>query len=173
MMKNSIDELAQDKLTILYILEHANTVNDDNTLTNYILKHEIMNFFSLKQYVSELFESKLLVRTDDAKYILTEKGKLTLELLMTNFPEEHLEKLQQLISKDWQTPEKKVAVISPKPNGEFLVKLYLTNELDEDFMLRFTAASVEMANQIKKYWESSSTTLYNEIMNMVSNFKED
>lgn len=173
MISNSIDELARDKLTILYIIQNSIEIHDEKSLTNYVLENDLMNYFSLRQYVAELIEAKLLHLTDNKNYYLSEQGKTTLNLLISNIPEERLSELNSIVEESIASPMEKLAEISAKPNGEFIVKLMLSKELDDTFTLKFTVASLKMATIIKEYWENSSNYLYNEIMEIVSNVKED
>ena len=62
MFENSSEELASHKLLILYILDKINMDLTNSQITQVVLETEMMNYFSLQQFLSQLMESKLHIK---------------------------------------------------------------------------------------------------------------
>lgn len=76
MFENSSEELAYHKLLILYILEKINMDLTNSQITQVVLETEVMNYFSLQQFLAQLMESKFLTIYEDSNkeyYTLTKK----------------------------------------------------------------------------------------------------
>lgn len=57
MFLENTEELAQNKLLLLYIIDKSNSSLTNNELTELVLKNNYMNYFLVQQYLSELIES--------------------------------------------------------------------------------------------------------------------
>ena len=66
MFENSSEELAYHKLLILYILEKINMDLTNSQITQVVLETEVMNYFSLQQFLAQLMESKFLTIYEDS-----------------------------------------------------------------------------------------------------------
>ena len=82
MFENSSEELASNKLLILYILNKINMDLTNSQITQVVLDTEVINYFSLQQFLSQLMESKFLTTNKDSNreyYSLTQKRLEILE----------------------------------------------------------------------------------------------
>ena len=66
MFENSSEELASNKLLILYILNKINMDLTNSQITQVVLDTEVINYFSLQQFLSQLMESKFLTTYKDS-----------------------------------------------------------------------------------------------------------
>ena len=101
MFENSSEELAYHKLLILYILEKINMDLTNSQITQVVLETEVMNYFSLQQFLAQLMESKFLTIYEDSNkeyYTLTKKGIETLDYFLTRIPNETLLKLDDYLN---------------------------------------------------------------------------
>ena len=92
MFENSSEELASHKLLILYILDKINMDLTNSQITQVVLETEMMNYFSLQQFLSQLMESKFLTtykESDREYYSLTQKGLEILEYFLLFFLTHH------------------------------------------------------------------------------------
>lgn len=90
MFSDNTEELAQNKLILLYIIENSPHFFDKNELSEYVLEKDYLNFFLIKQYLSELLEGNLieLVEVDEKeKYMILEKGTLALQYFALKIPQ--------------------------------------------------------------------------------------
>ncbi|NLV88030.1 MAG: DUF4364 family protein, partial [Tissierellia bacterium] len=81
MYLGNTEELAQNKLLLLYIIKFSNRTFTNNELTEFVLERNYMNYFFIQQYLSELVDSHFIEKTNtDSKevYKLLEKGEIAL-----------------------------------------------------------------------------------------------
>ena len=109
MFENSSEELASHKLLILYILDKINMDLTNSQITQVVLETEMMNYFSLQQFLSQLMESKFLTtykESDKEYYSLTQKGLEILEYFLSRIPEDVTKKINDYIG----VPEKNILI---------------------------------------------------------------
>ena len=101
MFENSSEELASHKLLILYILNKINMDLTNSQITQVVLETEMMNYFSLQQFLSQLMESKFLTtykESDREYYSITQKGFEILEYFLGRIPENITTKIDEYIT---------------------------------------------------------------------------
>ena len=130
MFENSSEELASHKLLILYILDKTNS-----QITQVVLETEMMNYFSLQQFLSQLMESKFLTtykESDREYYSLTQKGLEILEYFLSRIPEDLTKKIDEYVALNKQSllsdTEVKSSFIQQN-NNEFIVNLRVIDNL--------------------------------------------
>ena len=71
-------ELAENKLLLLHILKELNRPISNTQLTEIVLENNLINYFTLQQYISEL-DSSEFIRYEDINekklIVLTKKGE--------------------------------------------------------------------------------------------------
>ena len=91
MFAENTEELAQNKLLLLYIIDKAEKPLTNEEITEFMLENNYMNYFLIQQYLSELTSSKFIeyVHEDDKKiYKMLNKGKITLYYFQDRIPED-------------------------------------------------------------------------------------
>lgn len=81
-------EKTLDKLKVLQVVEQFAVPLTNVQLTEFILEHDFVNYFSLQQCLTELVEASFLEYSDsegEFYYLLTESGKNSVEFLKTVF----------------------------------------------------------------------------------------
>ena len=81
MFSNNSNEEAQSKLLLLYIFDKFEVAITNNQITDFIMESELLNYFVLQQFLSELVDTSLLEYSNNEEhyyYLITEKGKDTL-----------------------------------------------------------------------------------------------
>src|SRR5690606_25365276 len=90
------EELAQNKLLLLYIIKFSNKDFTNNELTEFVLERNYMNYFFIQQYLSELVNSNFIEKVNiDSKevYRLLEKGDVALSYFEDRIPNSIKEEL--------------------------------------------------------------------------------
>lgn len=81
MFFDNTQELAHNKLLLLYIINASNTPLSNEEITEIVLENDYMNYFLIQQYLSELVSTDF-VKCEDNKdskvYKILDKGKTTL-----------------------------------------------------------------------------------------------
>ena len=172
MFSDNTEELAQNKLILLYIIENSPHFFDKNELSEYVLEKDYLNFFLIKQYLSELLEGNLieLVNEDDKeKYKILEKGTLALEYFDSKIPQ----KIKEELKVDFETfshiQKKETQVLAEyflKENEEYMVNLKLVENEETLFSIYISAPSLKDAENICNQWKENTQKIYKDIINM-------
>ena len=91
-MENFLEN-AREKILILDILDKSHEKLTEETLSTFVLKLELMNYFDFRSHLGFLIDSKLVYSFDNIK--ITEEGKATLEVLREEVDEELLKKVEE------------------------------------------------------------------------------
>ena len=171
-MEYNTEEMAQNKLILLYIIKKSPHAFSRHELNEFILDKEYMNYFFLQQYLGELVESNLIeLKTIDgkSKYTISKQGNLTLNYFDEKVPKKMKEELAKEFKahKILQEREKQVsAEYFPKENGQYIVNLKLVENDNVLFSLYLDVSSVDQAKIVCKLWKEDPNSIYANIMNM-------
>lgn len=80
-MYDNTRALAENKLIILYLIEKIEIPLSNSEICQFALEKNLMDYFSVQQYLSELVESGLLEMTTEnnsTRYTITSDGEDTL-----------------------------------------------------------------------------------------------
>lgn len=175
MFDNNTEEMAQNKLLLLYIIKKSPYTFSKHELNEFILEKGYMNYFYLQQYLSELVDSKLIeisIIDDESKYVISEKGDLTLKYFDGKIPEKMKNELEEEFQahKSLKTQETQVlAEYFPKEDNQYMVNLKLVENDDVLFSLYIDVASLEQAEMICETWKNKTESIYTNIINMFIN----
>ncbi len=172
MFSNNTEELAQNKLILLYTIEHSPHSFDKNDLSEYILQKDYLNFFLIKQYLDELIEGNLVeLKTDQGieKYLILEKGTLALEYFDSKIPENVKSDLEKDFEKFSSIEKKESQVIAEyflKEGNEYMVNLKLVENEETLFSIYMSVPSLEQAKNICHKWKNDTDSLYKNMINL-------
>lgn len=171
MFTENTEELAQNKLLLLYILKTASYSFTKEELTEFILEKDYMNYFLIQQYILELLQSGF-IKVDNGnedKFILLEKGSLALDYFESKVPGTLKEELAEIFQKEEKIKKQETQVVSEyfeKENNQFNVNLKLVENNDTLFSLYLNVATLEQAEGICKIWKNEPDSIYQGIINM-------
>ena len=175
MLSFNTEEIAQNKLLILYILKNTPVSITNNELTEFILDKGFMNYFALQQYLGELSEGELIrLNEDTLEYVLLEKGYEVLELFNTKIPEKIIEQLDKdfKLKENLKTIETQViGDYFQKENKQYSVSLKLVENEETLFSLYFDVSTEEMAQKYSKLWKENTQFFYQNILELFINKK--
>lgn len=176
MISNNSEEIARDKLVLLYIIKHSPDEYTNTTLTEFLLEKTYMNYFLIQQYLSELIEKSLLAFTgeDNNFYSILPKGEETLKYFHNKIPES----IKAELSDDFNLQMNSniidtqiVAEYYPKEKDEqYTVNLKLVENDDILFSLYLDVGSKSQAEFISDKWKENPQSIYQNIINL---FLED
>ena len=177
MFENSSEELASHKLLILYILDKINMDLTNSQITQVVLETEMMNYFSLQQFLSQLMESKFLTTYKESHreyYSLTQKGLEILEYFLSRISEDVTKKIDEYISLNKKSllsdTEVKSSFIQQNDN-EFIVNLRVIENQSNLIDLNLNVSSEKQAQKICNNWKRNASYMYAEIIDLL--IKED
>lgn len=173
MFENSSEELASHKLLILYILNKINLDLTNSQITQVVLDIEIMNYFSLQQFLSQLMESKFLTTYKDSNkeyYSITQKGLEILEYFLNRIPDDIATKIDEYIALNKENLLSETQVKSSfvkQNNNEFIVNLRVIENQSNLIDLNLNVSSEKQASIICKNWKKNASYMYAEIIDLL------
>lgn len=173
MFLENTEELAQNKLLLLYIIDKSNSSLTNSEITELVLKNNYMNYFLIQQYLSELVDSGFIEyknNKDKNVYILLEKGKATLSYFESRIPNETKKQILNLFSNDDEEKNKATHIVSEyykKANNEYTVNLKLVEKAETLFSLYLSVSTKEQAEHICQIWKEKTEYIYKNLLNML------
>lgn len=173
MFTENTEELAQNKLLLLYIIKTASYSFTKDELTEFILEKDYMNYFLIQQYILELLESGFIqVNEEGNVFTLLEKGVLALDYFQSKIPESLKEELSKIFHIEEKIKKQETQVVSEyfeKENNQYNVNLKLVENEDTLFSLYLNVGSADQAEGICKTWKDNPDKIYQGIINMFIN----
>jgi len=178
MFENSSEELAYHKLLILYVLEKANMDLTNSQITQVILETEVMNYFSLQQFLSQLMDAKFLKIYEDSNkeyYTLTQKGIEALNYFLSRIPTQITEKLDEYIKLNKENLLADTQVKSSfvkQSDNEYIVNLRVIENQSNLIDLNLNVSSEKQAKLICDNWKKNASYMYAEVIELLITSKK-
>ncbi|QQY80352.1 uncharacterized protein DUF4364 [Keratinibaculum paraultunense] len=175
MFAENTEELAQNKLLLLYIIDKSKEPLTNEELTEFILENNYMNYFLIQQYLSELVNSKFIeyVEKENKKiYRMLDKGKITLYYLQDRIPENIkkyiLSKFNQ-ISNEKNKSTQIIGEYFKTDEHSYTINLKLVEKNDTLFSLYLNVTTEEQAQKICSTWKQNTEYIFKNILNLLIN----
>lgn len=181
MDENTRDSLAQNKVSILYVLSKLNRDITESDLFKFISPINDINYFYFKQILSDLVESKLIEsytkdededdETTQYIYRITSEGYESLNLTIDILP--GLKKLKaDTILKD-ETPNivKENSIVTefiPENEHSYTVKCKIIENNKVIFEIKLYAGSIDQAKLVADNWKKHAYALYPKFLGMLT-----
>ena len=174
------ETLAESKALILYILNSINKPITNNALYKIILSVLDMNYFYFQQFLLDLVKSDFILtyeKEEQHLYLITEKGKRTLELTEDIVP--GILKLQVdtnlKYALDGVDEENSiVAEYTPIRENYYNVTCKIMENNECLFEVKSFAGSREQAKQIVNNWKKHAGTIYPNLLEILTqNYGDD
>lgn len=172
MFSNNTEELAQNKLILLYIIKTFPNAFTQRQITEFILKKDYLNFFLIQQYLLELIESEFIsisIIDDEEKYSVSKKGKLALDYFDLKIPTNIKEELNSESETYKAVQKKETQVIGEffkKEDQQYLVNLKLVEKENTLFSLYIDVPTEVQAELICNSWKNNTDSIYSSIIDL-------
>ncbi|NLZ47570.1 MAG: DUF4364 family protein [Clostridiales bacterium] len=169
-MLDDINQLAESKLILLYILDRIGMHITRNQLTEIVLENNLVNYFLLQQYITELQNSNFIetINKDKSKVLsLTEQGKKVLSLFVSRIPKDIVEKIEKYINEKINNIKKEISLHADytiEKNNAFIVNLRAQEDEITLIDIKVNVPSKKHAIDLCQNWKSNSSKIYNDIM---------
>ena len=179
MFENSSEELASHKLLILYILDKINMDLTNSQITQVILETEVMNYFSLQQFLSQLMDSNFLKIYEDSNkeyYTLTQKGIEALEYFLSRIPAQITKKIDEYIKLNKENLLADTQVKSSfvrQSDNEYIVNLRVIENQSNLIDLNLNVSSEKQAKLICDNWKKNASYMYAEVIDLLITSKKE
>jgi predicted transcriptional regulator len=166
-------ELAENKLLLIYILEQIKLPISKNQFTEIVLENNLINYFTLQQYISELITAGFTEYNEvDGKHRLavTSKGHKVLSMFTNRLSQDKIDVVDSYIKKNISTIRHKIDITADYTianNNSFTVNL---TALENDIALidlKINVVSNKQARDICTKWKNNSSDLYTKIIKIL------
>lgn len=173
MFYKNTQQLAEHKLLLLYILDRFEIPLTNTQLTQFVMERDYMNYFLLQQFLGELVSSNMLEYSESEGnffYLITEKGKNTLQFFRDRLSEELTDALNHAIEMKKQILLKEMQILAnytKKKENEYVVDLKV---IENDIVLidlKLNVVSNKYAKEICDKWKQDAPKLYGEIIHLL------
>jgi predicted transcriptional regulator len=173
MLIHSSQQLAEQKLLLLYIFNQLELPISNSQITDLVLENEIMNYFTFQQYLTELKEAAFIVESineGNQLFSITDKGKKVLEYFVNRIPKKQIDFVSQLLSVKKKelikSSEIKAEYIKLKDN-EYIVTLKVIEKDVPMISIKLNVNSNRQAKQICEKWKNQAQNLYGKIITLL------
>ena len=177
MFIENTEELAQNKLLLLYLIKLSPNTFTNSEITEFVLTKNYMNFFLVQQYLSELTESNFIETVEENSreiYNILEKGEIALSYFQDRIPNKIKEELNKEFGKIEKQNKIETQVITDyyeKANNQYVVNLKLMENEDTLFSLYLDVATKKHVELICNRWKEEPEFIYQNIINILTNEK--
>ncbi len=173
MFGNNSKEEVENKLVLLYVFDKFDIPVTNTQLTEFVMENDLLNYFLLQQFLSELVEAALVEYTDNQDqnyYLITEKGKSTLKYFkdrliidLTEIIDSAVEKKKRMLLKDTQIS----ATYIKKSKNDYIVELKVLESNITLIDLKLDVVSNKQAKEICDKWKNKAPYIYGEIIKLL------
>lgn len=169
-MFKDTSELAENKLLLLYILDKLPNPVSNSDITQVVLENNLINYFSLQQYIFELIDNNFISDSKEDKthkLTLTESGKNTLEFFINRIPADKLETIDNYTNSIADNYQNIVfnAYFEKESNRFKIILEGMKNNIKFINLTIYKDTETE-ASSICNNWNNNGETLYKDILNL-------
>jgi len=175
MTEKNNNNLAENKVLILYLLTKINNGINKDGLFKIISSINDTNYFYFQQYLNDLIQTNLVTtytKDDDSILQITSEGKNALLLTKDLLPGIVKLKADNLFKKELASIAEESSVIAeyiPKNENDYSVKCKIVENNETIFEVRTFAGSRDRAKKIADNWKNNASIIYPQILNMLLN----
>ena len=172
MLMENTEDLAQNKLVLLYIIEMSPSPFTKEQLSEFVLERNYMNYFLIQQYVGELLNSnfiKLEEKDNKQVYIILKSGKVALHY----FEDRISDSVKEDVKEQFGQKEKEVLMQTQilcdyyeKENTQYVVNIKLVENDDTLFSLYLDVVTKKQAELICDKWKNNTEHIYQSIIKL-------
>jgi len=169
------NDLAENKVLILYLLTKINQGITKDGLFKIISSINDTNYFYFQQYLNDLIQTNLVTtytKDDDSILQITSEGNNALLLTKELLPGIVKLKADNLFKKELANIAEESSIIAeyiPKNENDYSVKCKIVENNETIFEVRTFAGSRDRAKKIADNWKNNASIIYPQILNMLLN----
>ena len=173
MLYRDTEQLAENKLLLLYIMKEIEIPLTKSEITRIVLENDFMNYFALQQFLSELVEGNFITCYEDKNrnyYRIEEKGLNTLNLFVNRIPQKFRQAVVEYLSKNMEQIKKEKQIVgryTMESEREYLVSLKIIENQKVSMDINLRVFSHKHARKICENWNNNAPALYGKILNFL------
>lgn len=168
------EDFTVNKLIVLYLLSEVKMPLTLSQVTQIILERGYTDYFSMQQYLNQLVDASLIVKSSENNVSLFEispKGQETLEFFASRIPSSIRKELDAFIESNWRKLRSELDVFAeyiPGKEHEYIVHCKVTEHDSILIDLHINVASKKQAIELCENWKNNSDRLYSEIVQIIA-----
>ena len=170
---------AENKLLILYLLSKMELPMSHGQITEFIIRMEFMNYYTLQEALWEMTEKGWLESVSENSeeqsttlFFITSEGENILELLkekLTGNIQGHINKyVHENYKEHKRRYENTASYFSDMENDIFIVKCAVYEDNRPIIELSISVDTKEQAKLIQSKWKSDASVLYSKIIDVLT-----
>lgn len=169
------NNLAENKVLILYILTQINKCITKDDLFKITSSINDTNYFYFQQFLNDLIQTNLVTtytKDEDSVLQITSEGKNALILTKDLLPGIVKLKADNTLKKELADIAEESSIIAeyiPKNENNYSVKCKIVENNETIFEVRTFAGSRDRAKKIADNWKENASVIYPQILNMLLN----
>ena len=174
-MKQPIEDLAENKVLILYILSKLQDGIKNDNLYKIVSATNNINYFYFQELVTDLKNTNLVgsfTKDEDTFIKITSEGQNALSLTKSLLPGILKLKADTVFKEQVSIIAEESSVITeyiPKSENDYTVKCKIIEKNEVIFEVSAFAGSRERAKQISDNWKNHAEEIYPKIINLLIN----
>jgi len=167
------NDLAENKVLILYLLTKINQGITKDGLFKIISSINDTNYFYFQQYLNDLIQTNLVTtytKDDDSILQITSEGNNALLLTKELLPGIVKLKADNLFKKELANIAEESSIIAeyiPKNENDYSVKCKIVENNETIFEVRTFAGSRDRAKKIADNWKNNASIIYPQFINIL------
>lgn len=174
-MKQSNEDLAENKVLILYLLNRLPDGIKSDHLYKIVSSANNINYFYFQELLTDLIETKLVgsfTKDEDTVIKITSEGQNALSLTKSLLPGILKLKADTVFKEEIPIIQEESSIITeyvPKDENNYTVKCKIVEKNETLFEVSAFAGSRERAKQISDNWKNNANKLYPKIIDLLLN----
>ena len=174
-MKQSTQDLAENKVLILYLLNKLPDGIKSYNLFKIVSSANGINYFYFQELLTDLIDTNLVgsfTRDEDIFIKITSEGQNALSLTKSLLPGILKLKADSVFKDEISTIVEESSIITeyiPKDENNYTVKCKIVEKNETLFEVSAFAGSRERAKQISDNWKNNANNIYPKIIDLLLN----
>lgn len=174
-MKQSTQDLAENKVLILYLLNKLPDGIKSDNLFKIVSSANGINYFYFQELLTDLIDTNLVgsfTRDEDIFIKITSEGQNALSLTKSLLPGILKLKADSVFKDEISTIVEESSIITeyiPKDENNYTVKCKIVEKNETLFEVSAFAGSRERAKQISDNWKNNANNIYPKIIDLLLN----
>lgn len=174
-MKQSNEDLAENKVLILYLLNKLSDGIKSDNLYKIVSSANNINYFYFQELLTDLIDTNFVgsfTKDEDTFIKITSEGQNALSLTKSLLPGILKLKADNVFKEEVSTIAEESSIITeyiPKDENNYTVKCKIVEKNDVIFEISAFAGSRERAKQISDNWKNNANKIYPKIIDLLLN----
>lgn len=174
-MKQSNEDLAENKVLILYILNKITDGIKSDNLYKIVSAANNINYFYFQELLTDLIATNLVgsfTKDEDTFIKITSEGQNSLSLTKSLLPGILKLKADNIFKEEISDIAEESSIVTeyiPKNENNYTVKCKIVEKNETLFELSTFAGSRDRAKQISDNWKNNANIIYPKIINLLLN----